>query len=96
MNVEKFNKFIKLLKTIRLGWIVPFILLVKGENPSAQIRAIFTGVCIPIFAILAFLYVWSTSSSMIVTMRSSSSTACLMMPLATTSSSSAADNRRGA
>lgn len=67
MNVERFNKFIKLLKTVRLGWLVPFLLLVKGENPSAQIRAIFTGVCIPIFAILAFLYVWSASSAMIVT-----------------------------
>lgn len=67
MNVEQFNKAMKLLKTIRLGWLVPFILLAKGDNPSAQIRAIFTTVCIPIFAILAFLWVWRESSSQIVT-----------------------------
>ena len=67
MSIETFNKLIKFLKTIRMGWVVPFILLAKGENPSAQIRAIFSGVCIPIFAILAFLYLWNTSSSLIVT-----------------------------
>ena len=67
MSIETFNKSIKFLKTIRMGWVVPFILLAKGENPSAQLRAIFSGVCIPLIAILAFLYVWNTSSSMIVT-----------------------------
>ena len=67
MKIERFNKAMKFLKTIRLGWLVPFILLAKGENPPAQIRAIFTTVCIPILAILAFLWVWRESSSLIVT-----------------------------
>ena len=65
--MENINRVISFLKTVRLGWLVPFILLARGENPKEQLRAIFTGVCIPIFAIVAFMIAWSVSSQQIVT-----------------------------
>ena len=67
MNSEAFNRFIELLKAIRMGWLVPFFLLAKGEDPKAQCRAIVGGVVIPAVAILLFLVFWSVASKRIVT-----------------------------
>ncbi len=67
MNGESFNRFLAFLKTVRLGWLIPFFLLVKGEDPRTQLRAIFAGVVVPILAILVFLTAWEISSKQIVT-----------------------------
>ena len=67
MSTESFNKFLNLLKTIRFGWLVPFFLLAKRDNPRAQLRAIFTGVCIPLLAMGSCLIIWNVASKQIVT-----------------------------
>ena len=67
MRNEAFNQFVKFLRTIRMGWLVPFLLLAKRENPREQLRAITTGVVFPVLAILAFLAIWSICSRQIVT-----------------------------
>lgn len=67
MNNEAFNKFLSFLRAIRMGWLVPFFLLAKGENPREQMRAITTGVVFPLLAIALFLGLWSVSSKQIVT-----------------------------
>ncbi len=67
MKNEAFNRFLNFLKTIRMGWLVPFFLLAKGENPREQGRAIMTGVVFPLLAIALFMIVWAVSSKQIVT-----------------------------
>lgn len=67
MNNEAFNKLLNFLRAIRMGWLVPFFLLAKGENPREQLRAITTGVVFPLLAIGLFLALWSVSSKQIVT-----------------------------
>lgn len=67
MNNEAFSRLLSFLKTIRLGWMIPFFLLAKGENPREQLRAITTGVVFPVLAILVFLAGWALSSKQIVT-----------------------------
>ncbi len=67
MSTEAFNKLLSFLRTIRFGWLVPFILLAKGEDPKTQLRTIFTTVCIPILAIGVFLFAWDIASKQIVT-----------------------------
>lgn len=67
MSNETFNRFLTFLRTIRFGWVIPFILLAKGEDPQNQIRAIATGVIVPLLAIGVFLFGWNMASSQIVT-----------------------------
>lgn len=67
MNSEAFNRFLAFLKAIRMGWLIPFFLLARGEDPKAQGKAIVGGVVVPLVAILVFLFVWSAASKRIVT-----------------------------
>lgn len=67
MSNEAFNRLLTFLRTIRFGWVIPFILLAKGEDPKAQVNAIFNGVVIPILAIGIFIMGWSIASQQIVT-----------------------------
>ena len=67
MKDESFYRFISFLKKIRFGWLAPFFLLIKNEDPKAQCKAIFSGVVTPILSVLIFLWVWDISSKQIVT-----------------------------
>lgn len=67
MSNEAFNKFLRFLRTIRFGWMIPFFLLAKGEDPKTQVRAILTGVVVPLLAIGVFLFAWNVASKQIVT-----------------------------
>lgn len=67
MIMEGFNKFCRFLKMIRLGWLIPFFLLLRGDNPRAQMRAIFQQVVVPVLAILLFLLGWQMASTRIET-----------------------------
>ena len=67
MSNEAFNKLLSFLRTIRFGWIIPFILLAKGEEPNVQLRAILSGVIVPLLAIGIFLFGWNIASKQIVT-----------------------------
>ena len=67
MKNEAFTRFLTFLRTIRFGWLIPFILLARGEDPKAQIKAIFTGVIVPLLAIGVFLVGWNVASQQIVT-----------------------------
>ena len=67
MKDEVFYRWIAFLKKIRFGWLAPFFLLAKGEDPKTQCKAIFSGVLMPIFSILVFLWIWDIASKEIVT-----------------------------
>ncbi len=67
MSNEAFNRFLRFLRTIRFGWLIPFFLLAKGEDPKTQVKAILTGVVVPLLAIGVFLFAWNVASKQIVT-----------------------------
>jgi ABC-type nitrate/sulfonate/bicarbonate transport system permease component len=67
MKDEAFYRWITFLKKIRFGWLAPFFLLLKGEDAKTQCKAIFSGVMMPIFSILLFLWIWDLASKEIVT-----------------------------
>ena len=67
MKEEAFYRWIAFLHKIRFGWLVPFFLLIKGEDPKTQFKSIFSGVLMPVFSILIFLWIWDLASKEIVT-----------------------------
>ena len=67
MNEQAFYRCVGFLKKIRLGWVTPFLFLLKGEDPRSQFKAIFNGLVLPLISILCFLWVWDISSKQIVT-----------------------------
>ncbi len=67
MNDETFYRFISFLKKIRFGWLAPFFLLLKNEDPKTQFKAIFSGVVTPILSVFLFMWVWEITSKQIVT-----------------------------
>lgn len=50
---------IKTCENVGLNWAVPFLRLVRRENPNEQIRQIVLNIGVPILAILIFLGGWS-------------------------------------
>ena len=67
MNEQIFYRCVGFLKKIRLGWITPFLFLLKGEDPRSQYKAIFNGLILPLVSILCFLWGWEICSKQIVT-----------------------------
>ncbi len=65
--MEQFHKFCRTLKLLRLGWIIPILLLIKGEDRPAQMRAIGQQIVAPVLAIIAFLVLWLAVSAKIET-----------------------------
>lgn len=62
-----FNRFQNFLKLVRLGWVIPVLLLVRGESPADQVKAIVHQVVVPFLAILLFLGLWQLGASRIET-----------------------------
>ncbi|MGE0115822.1 MAG: ABC transporter permease [Steroidobacteraceae bacterium] len=50
-----------------LGFLVPVIRLLRGENPRSQLKELWRLAGVPILAILIFLFIWGQASSRIVT-----------------------------
>jgi nitrate/nitrite transport system permease protein len=50
---------IKTCENVGLNWAVPFLRLVRRENPNEQVREILRNIGVPILAILIFLVAWS-------------------------------------
>ena len=67
MKDEAFYRWIIFLKKIRFGWLAPFFLLLKGESPRDQLKAIFHGVALPLISVLVFFWLWDLTSRQIVT-----------------------------
>lgn len=65
--MEQLNKLFKFLKVIRMGWMVPIILLICGQEPKKQIQEITQQLVVPIAAICTFLLAWQIFSSQIET-----------------------------
>jgi nitrate/nitrite transport system permease protein len=47
------------IESLGLDLVVPFVRLASGEDPAAQVRAIFKSIGVPLVAILVFLIGWS-------------------------------------
>lgn len=47
------------LNLLALGWIIPLIRLVRGEDPRAQFRELWLGLVVPVASILIFLGLWA-------------------------------------
>ena len=47
------------LTAIGLGWIVPILKIAAGDDPRANMRAIWIGLGVPMIGIVAFLAVWA-------------------------------------
>ena len=54
---------IKTCETTGLNWAVPFIRLVRRENPNEQLRQILLNLGVPLVAVLLFLAGWSWTSA---------------------------------
>ena len=52
------NQLIKVFKYIGLGFLEPLILLISGENPSAQFKKIWNGLGVPVLAFVLFIVIW--------------------------------------
>ena len=61
------NKLINVLSVTGLTWPIPVVRLLTGEDPNEQIREIWSTICIPLLAIVAFLMLWGASASQIKT-----------------------------
>jgi len=55
------------LTAIGLGWTVPLMRLSIGEDPRAQIKALWTALVIPLIGIAAFLVLWGILAPMVQT-----------------------------
>jgi nitrate/nitrite transport system permease protein len=55
------------MKRLGLGWLIPFVKLLRGEEPGEQLRAIWTNMGIPLLAFALFLILWSIGASQIET-----------------------------
>jgi nitrate/nitrite transport system permease protein len=55
------------LTAIGLGWTVPLVRLAIGEDPRAQLKALWTALVIPLIGIAAFLVLWGTLAPMVQT-----------------------------
>lgn len=49
----------RILNVIGFGWLTPLFRIAAGDEPTAQFREFWRMFCVPILAILAFLFLWS-------------------------------------
>lgn len=61
------SKIFSFLKLARLGWLIPFYLLIRREQPAQQVKAIANQVLVPVLAFGIFLLAWQICSSRIET-----------------------------
>ena len=54
--IEKADRVISIFG---LGWLTPLVRMAFGEDPVAQFREFWRLLCVPILAVLAFLFMWS-------------------------------------
>lgn len=57
------ERLIKVCKSCGLGWLVPLIRLVTGEDPRAQLAELWLTVGVPLAAFGIFLWAWSASAA---------------------------------
>lgn len=60
-------KVLTTLEATGFNWLVPFLRLGAGENPKAQLTAIFKTVGVPIIAFVIFLGLWHVSAGSVQT-----------------------------
>ena len=56
----RINKADAWFQVLGLAWITPILKAAAGDNPRAQVKEIWRLLCVPIFAIAAFLVLWGT------------------------------------
>lgn len=61
------NKLIHYLEMSGFSWFVPVVRLATGENPREQMSDIATYIGLPVFAIIAFLVLWSGAAAQVKT-----------------------------
>jgi nitrate/nitrite transport system permease protein len=64
---QSLDRIDRALKPIGLGWIVPLGRLAIGDRPQQQIKEIWQGIGIPLFAIACFLLIWEGLAPRVVT-----------------------------
>lgn len=60
--METREKAFRFLKIVRLGWLIPVILLLQGERPRDQLKAMTQQLLVPILALGLFLLLWQAAS----------------------------------
>lgn len=63
----RMERIYAVLETIGLGFFVPLVRLCRGEQPRAQLAALWHLLGVPLVAIAAFLFLWSQAASRIET-----------------------------
>ena len=56
VRIEKVDRVISIFG---LGWLTPLLRMGFGEDPGAQFREFWRLLCVPLLAILVFLFLWS-------------------------------------
>lgn len=56
VHVEKADRVISIFG---FGWLTPLLRIGLGEDPTTQFREFWRLLCVPVLAILAFLFLWS-------------------------------------
>ena len=56
VHIEKADRW---LSVFGLGWITPLLRMGFGEDPAEQLREFWRLLCVPVLAILVFLFLWS-------------------------------------
>ena len=66
-TAHNFEKAYGVLNVAGLGFLVPVIRMLRGENPHSQLKDLWRLAGVPVVAMLVFLFLWSQMSSRIVT-----------------------------
>jgi nitrate/nitrite transport system permease protein len=66
-TAHTFEKAYGVLNVLGLGFLVPMIRMLRGENVRAQLKDLWRLAGVPVVAMLIFLFLWSQVSSRIVT-----------------------------
>ncbi|MBI1195570.1 MAG: ABC transporter permease subunit [Gammaproteobacteria bacterium] len=61
------NRIINYLEMAGVSWLVPVVRLCSGENPREQFSDLFSGIGLPVIALVAFLFVWAGAASQVKT-----------------------------
>lgn len=61
------ERFDRVLKPLGLAWLVSLARLLVGDRPMQQLKAIWHGLLVPMFAIACFLGLWSVLAPRVVT-----------------------------
>jgi len=66
-TARAFEKAYGVINVVGLGFLVPVLRMLRGENAKPQLRELWRLAGVPVVAILVFLFLWSQMSSRIVT-----------------------------